>query len=232
MLTIVLTRHGSTARSVPEQHLGQRIDIPLSDAGRAAASALGRRLAGVHFDRVIASPLKRASETASLVVPGRPFETDARLMEMDYGRWEGLTYEQIEAQDAEARRRWEEAPDRLSYPGGESGEDVARRAGSFLRDLVAAEAAAGSAPVAGPGSQDGGAPNGERRVLVLAHSSLNRVLLCVALDVPLRDYRNRFVQSNANLTVLRFEGSLEDGALLLVANDMSHIRGIQGVTWD
>ncbi len=220
MLTIVLTRHGSTLRSDPEQHLGQGIDIPLSEAGRAAASALGRRLRGVDFDRVIASPLKRASETASLVVPGRSFETDPRLMEMDYGRWEGLTYEEIEARDADARHRWEMEPDRLAYPAGESGADVARRVRSFLEELVATEAAAART--------DG---LRERRVLLVAHSSLNRVLLCVSLGVPLRDYRNRFVQSNANLTVLRFDGSLDAGALLLVGNDVSHVRGVAGVTW-
>ena len=46
MLTLVLTRHGLTPRSEPEQHLGQKIDIELSDEGRAQAEALARRLTG------------------------------------------------------------------------------------------------------------------------------------------------------------------------------------------
>ena len=67
MLTLVLTRHGLTARSEPEQHLGQKIDIPLSPAGRDQARALGRRLAPVTFERLVTSPLARAQETAEIV---------------------------------------------------------------------------------------------------------------------------------------------------------------------
>ena len=254
MLTLVLTRHGSTTRSDPEQHLGQHLDLPLSDAGRAAARALGERLAGVRLDRVVASPLLRARETASLVVPGRRAETDVRLLEMDYGRWEGLTYGEIEAADSEARRRWEADPAGRACPGGESGDQVARRIGAFLDDLIAwasgsargssdAPAPSGGLPSAGgPSSSDASAPSGglpsageprssDAVALVVAHSTTNRVLLCVALGVPVRDYRRRFVQAPANLTVLRFPGGRADGAQLLVANDVAHVRGIRGVTW-
>ena len=221
MLTLVLTRHGSTPRSDPEQHLGQRLDLPLSDAGRAAARALGERLAGVPFDRVVSSALARARETTSLVVPGFDVEIDARLSEMDYGRWEGLTYAQIDALDAAGRRRWEEDPAGIACPGGESGDQVAQRVRSLLVDLIGrADGSGGLSGSVGP------------RVLVVAHSTTNRVLLSVALGVPIRDYRRHFMQAPANLTVLRFPGSLEDGARLLVANDVSHIRGVRGDTWE
>ena len=71
MLTLVLTRHGLTDRSTPEQHLGQRIDVSINDAGRRQAEALARRLAPVAFDRVFTSPLFRARETAAIVAPRR-----------------------------------------------------------------------------------------------------------------------------------------------------------------
>ena len=91
MLTLVLTRHGLTPRSSPEQHLGQRIDIELSAPGRDQAAALAVRLGPIAFERVIASPLVRAQETARIVAAGLrmpvPVETDARLAEMDYGAW-------------------------------------------------------------------------------------------------------------------------------------------------
>ena len=54
MLTFVLTRHGLTDRSDPEQHLGQGIDIGLSAAGRAQAAALAARIGVEHFDFVVA----------------------------------------------------------------------------------------------------------------------------------------------------------------------------------
>lgn len=209
MLTLVLSRHGATPRSEPEQHLGQRVDIELSESGRQAAEALARRLAGVSFDRLISSPLRRARETAAAVANGRPVETDARLLEMDYGEWEGLTYPQIEEHWGEERRRWEADPASGQCPGGESGLDVATRASGFLEDAVTT----------------GG------QVLVVAHSTLNRVLLCVAMGVEVRDYRRRFRQEPANLTVLRFPGSAAEGAQLLLCNDVAHLRGTSGVTW-
>jgi broad specificity phosphatase PhoE len=224
MLTLVLTRHGATDRSSPEQHLGQRIDIPLSEAGRAAAQALGRRLEGVRFDRIVASSLRRAQETARLALPAADVETDARLAEMDYGEWEGLTYEQIAARDGERRRAWEEDPEANACPGGESGADVARRVRSFLADAIARGGS--SAPARDADAAYAG------QILAVAHSTTNRILLAVALHVPVREYRRRFQQEPANLTVLRFPGSPDEGALLLLGDDMSHVRGTRGATWE
>jgi broad specificity phosphatase PhoE len=225
MLTLVLTRHGSTARSEPEQHLGQRLDVPLSDQGRAEAMTLGERLQGVSFSRILSSPLLRARESAALMAPGRDPELDHRLLEMDYGRWEGLTYAEIEAADVAVRRRWEADPGALACPGGESGEQVARRAGAFLDDLL--EWAAGQA-----GVSDAAPAVDQPCVLVVGHSTTNRILLALALGLPIRDYRRRFAQAPANLTVLQFPGSRRQGARLMLANDVSHVRGIRGTTWE
>jgi broad specificity phosphatase PhoE len=67
---------------------------------------------------------------------------------------------------------------------------------------------------------------------VVAHTAVNRILLCVALGMPVRDYRRRFVQSRTNLTALRYEdGDRPEGARLLVANDVSHLRDSAEVAW-
>jgi broad specificity phosphatase PhoE len=207
VLTVVLTRHGSTPRSEPEQHLGQGIDIGLSAQGEAAARALARRLEGVAFDRIVSSPLRRAVETVELLAAGRAVETDARLAEMDYGEWEGLTYAQIEARDLERRRRWEADPAAEHCPGGESGNEVAARVRSFLVEAI---------DQAGPDEAEG-------RILVVAHATFNRILLCVALGVPVSDFRRRLSQDPANLTILRLRGDVDAGALLLLANDTAHL---------
>ncbi|MGZ3585695.1 MAG: histidine phosphatase family protein [Candidatus Limnocylindrales bacterium] len=217
MLTLVLTRHGLTPRSVPEQHLGQRLDIGLAEAGRAEASALAARLAGVRFERVISSPLMRAMETARLLASGREIEPDPRLLEMAYGAWEGLTYQQIDARDGAARRLWEADPAGLACPGGESGGDVALRIRAFLEATI--EAAGSPADTA------------DHLVLAVAHSTTNRILLCVALGVAVRDYRRRFVQDPANLTVLRFARPRGSGAQALVVNDVSHLGASAAVPW-
>ncbi len=227
MLTLVLTRHGLTTRSHPEQHLGQTIDVPLSPEGREQAVALGERLAPITFARIVSSPLLRARQTAEAIITApwataRPLiETDARLLEMDYGAWEGLTYAKIDEHGAAERRRWEANPADLRCPGGESGNDVAVRARSFLADLLA-----GDVP------DQPGAPT-ERPVLVVAHSTLNRVLLCVALGIPIREFRRRVVQSQVNLTAVRWEqGTAPDAGRLLLLNDVSHVRRPPQVPWE
>ena len=222
---MVLTRHGGTTRSTPEQHLGQHLDVPLSDEGREQAAALGGRLAGLGFERVITSPLRRAVETARLIVPGREPETDPRLLEMDYGAWEGLTYEQVAARDGAARLLWEADPATLACPGGESGNEVATRVRSFLQSVIEA-----AEPGPDPGPRTDPEPVPDKHILVVSHSTTDRILLCVALGVPVRDYRRRFIQQPANLTVLRF-GASGTGAQALLVNDVGHLRGLLGATW-
>lgn len=218
MLTLVLTRHGLTDRSDPEQHLGQGIDIGLSVAGRAQAVALGERIGAERFDRIVCSPLLRARETAAAVAGDRPIELDGRLAEMDYGEWEGLTYREIEAVDADFRRRWIDDPASIACPGGESGNDVAARAGSFLEDLLAWSAAAGA---------------GEPVVLAVAHATLNRILLAVAMGLPVREFRRRLSQGQANLTVVRWEdGATATSGRLLVVNDTSHLASPGQAPWE
>jgi broad specificity phosphatase PhoE len=236
MLTLVLTRHGLTDRSNPEQHLGQKIDISINDAGRRQADALRRRLAGITFERVITSPLFRARETTEILVGDTVrVEADPRLKEMDYGAWEGRTYAELDETDGANRRAWLLRPDELRCPGGESGDDVARRVTSFLGDLlddhrrwVARASFRAATATGGPASAIGA----DHRVLVVAHGSLNRILLCVALDTDVRHFRQRFIQDQCNLTVLAFadDAGPRQGTLLL-ANDTTHLRGPKELPW-
>jgi len=226
VLTLVLTRHGLTPRSTPEQHLGQRIDIELSDAGRAQARALAARLAGIPFEQIVASPLVRARETAEIVAMTRPTPmqllVDPRLAEMDYGEWEGKTYAEIDATDAARRRAWEADPATIRCPGGESAEDVAERATSFLAGLLAKH-----------GDEHPASDTTAPPVLAVAHSSFNRILVCVALGLPVREFRLRFQQGQVNLTVLRFEhGMGPSDARLILLNDLAHVRPVAETPWE
>jgi broad specificity phosphatase PhoE len=215
MLTLLLTRHGHTTRSEPEQYLGQRVAAPLSDRGRADAHRLAERLAGVPIDRVLSSPLPRAADTAVILAAGGlAVEHDDRLKELDYGAWEGRTVEEIEAHHAGEYAQYVEDPSTFRFSGGESGSLVAERVRAFIGELL-----------------DWWEGDGETRtVLVVGHSSLNRIMLAVLLGTPLRDYRRRFQVDWASLTVLRWP-SRRAGPELLLANDVAHLRGARGVTW-
>ena len=85
---IVLVRHGETEWSKSGQHTG-RTDLPLTDAGREAASALGGMLRGCSFDMVLSSPLSRAKDTCALAGFGGQMQIDDDLLEWDYGIYEG-----------------------------------------------------------------------------------------------------------------------------------------------
>ena len=108
----------------------------LTEKGVSAAKDLRNDLSSVDFDYVFSSPLKRAAETASLIVDGRyEIKYDDRLKERSYGDWSGLNKSEIKEQVGEelflsARRGWNTKP-----PNGESLEDVSNRVSSFIETL-------------------------------------------------------------------------------------------------
>jgi broad specificity phosphatase PhoE len=216
VLTVLLTRHGHTDRSEPEQYLGQHLPASLTERGRRDAKALADRLDGVPIDRVLSSPAARAMETAEIVRLARDvvIEPDARLMELDYGAWEGHTLEEIKALFPGQYEQYEQDPATFDVGGAESGLEVAARLQPVIDELLDWADAAGS----------------DRTCLMVGHSSTNRILLAMVLGVELKDYRRRFDQDWANLTVLRWPDRAS-GARLLLSNDQSHARGIRGVTW-
>jgi probable phosphoglycerate mutase len=124
-LELVPVRHAETEWSLTGRHTGLT-DIPLTDAGRAAARALAGRLSEWRFERVLVSPLRRARETCELCGLGDRAEVCDELHEWDYGEYEGLTTEQIHA----LRPDWKLWRD--GCPGGESPEQVGARADRVL----------------------------------------------------------------------------------------------------
>lgn len=128
---VVLVRHGQTEWSVALRHTG-RTDVPLDDEGRRQARALAVLLAGRRFERVLVSPLRRAVETCELAGYGDVAVLDERVVEFDYGDYEGLTTEDIRAR-VPGWTVWD-----AGAPGGETLEDVAARADAVIADLRAA----------------------------------------------------------------------------------------------
>jgi broad specificity phosphatase PhoE len=122
---IIFIRHAESEANVDGLWHG-RTDGPLSGVGEASLEALGRRLSGWEFDVVISSPLTRARRTAEAV--SDEVVVDEEFIEMDVGRWEGLSFEETERDRAdELRASFED----WTVPMGTTGEslaDVGRRA--------------------------------------------------------------------------------------------------------
>ena len=152
-----LVRHGETEWARLLRHTG-RTDLPLTDVGREEGRSLGRRLAGHRFALVLTSPLSRATETARLAGFGSEAQLEPDLREWNYGELEGRT-------TADIRRDF---PDWTiwtgPWPGGETADQVARRA-----DRVVARCR--SAAVDGD-------------VLIFSHGHLLRVLAARWLGQP------------------------------------------------
>ncbi len=151
--TVYYIRHGETAWNA-EGRLQGALDVPLNDLGRRQAAQAGNILADL-FARdgrdkaslaFVASPLGRARSTMDLVrevlgLPPDGYALDDRLREIGYGRWEGSTLAEMQAQDPElfARRQTEKWT--MSPPGGETYASVQLRMrdwyDSLLTDTVA-----------------------------------------------------------------------------------------------
>jgi broad specificity phosphatase PhoE len=135
---LVLLRHGQTELSVQRRYSGHG-DPELTALGHAQAAAAAARLADMpEIAAVLSSPLRRARQTAAAVADatGAPLITRDRLIETDFGAWEGLTFGEAKERDPELHAAWlgceEEAP-----PGGESFAAVGRRIEAELAAVLA-----------------------------------------------------------------------------------------------
>jgi broad specificity phosphatase PhoE len=132
-----LIRHGRTAWN-EERRMQGRADLPLSPEGRT--EVVGWRLPEAWADaRWLSSPLRRATETAALL-SDRPVAIEPRLIEMDWGAFEGRTLAELRAEAPDAMAANEARGLDFRPPGGESPREVRTRLESLFADL-AAEAA-------------------------------------------------------------------------------------------
>jgi probable phosphoglycerate mutase len=192
---IHLTRHGQTAWHRPNRYTGSS-DIDLDDVGVVQAEALARWAAGAGLTALACSDLRRAVRTAepAAAATGLTPLVDKRLRELDFGRAEGLTLAEMRAEDPGAVERFVADPEAHHMPGGEAPGEAVARAMAALDDLARAH------------------PDGV--LLVVAHSTLIRLVVCAALGVPLREYRRRLPRL---APASRTELEVRDGAVALLA---------------
>jgi broad specificity phosphatase PhoE len=161
-LVVALVRHAATAWTVERRILG-RVDHPLSPEGEAQVARwrlpadLGRLQSGGRLGWAV-SPLRRALDTAGRLGAVAPV-VEPRLLEMDYGGWQGLGYDEVDVLTRETG--WDEPA-----PSGESPADVLARARAWLDELAARP--------------------GPETWLAVTHGGVIRVLLAAAIRWDLR----------------------------------------------
>lgn len=190
---VYLARHGNTAWSRTGQHTGLT-DLPLTPDGERNARRLGERLKGMTFAKVFTSPLRRAARTCELAGFGAVAETDADLVEWDYGEYESLTTAEILGE----RPDWQLFRD--GAPGGESPAQIGERAGRVVKRIRAV-----------PGN-----------VLLFSSGHFIRVLAARWLGLDMGSAGKYFLLSPASLSALSYEHNLSQPVIRLW-NDDHHV---------
>jgi broad specificity phosphatase PhoE len=157
---IAFVRHGQTDLNRGGRLQG-RLDAPLSDLGKLQAAALGHGFASEPVTRVLSSPLQRACDTGRAIATEHDLEVeiDERLIELDYGDWDGRALGDV---PAESWAAWRVDPD-FAPPGGERLSDVSARVRAFCVEHLSVDL-----------------------VIAVSHVSPIKAAVCIALQVDER----------------------------------------------
>jgi alpha-ribazole phosphatase len=162
---LLLLRHAQHAAAKFHTFIGST-DIELSEEGRQQTASMDAFFQAYHPERCFCSPLKRCIETIR-TVSGIPVEIHPDLREIDFGHWEGKTFDQIVAIDPAVVDRWACFDPEFTFPGGEG-----------LREFLLRVERVATTIVSGP----------EKTVLVVTHAGVIRALLCHFLGLLPRQY--------------------------------------------
>jgi broad specificity phosphatase PhoE len=194
---IAFVRHGQTELNRGGRLQG-RIDAPLSEFGGEQVAALARGFASEPVARVLSSPLRRARDTAAAIAArhGLVVEVDDRLIEIDYGSWDGLALTDVSPDDWAS---WRHDPE-FAPPGGERLSDVTARVLSFCADALT-----------------------DDLVVAVSHVSPIKAAVCGALGV---DDRVTWRMQLEVASVTRIGRRPDGGAYLIAFNDASLVKSV------
>ena len=172
-ITLYFVRHGETDWNRLKRLQGQ-IDIPLNDTGRSQAAQNGRTLRrllpGLEQMDFVASPLLRTSETMEIAreaaaLPRSGYRTDRRLMEINYGAWEGAYLNELKTKDPEGFRQRRTNKYAWQPVDGESYAELTTRIAGWLETV-------------------------DRDAVVVSHGGVSRVLRGLILDLDRNEVPN------------------------------------------
>jgi phosphoserine phosphatase len=216
---VILVRHGESSFNVEGRVQGHLNVSTLTKKGIADASLVGKALQGISIDAFYHSPLIRAQETAqnileTLTQNGGTIPApliDPLLIEISLPLWEGVLFEEIAATDPESYQQWQIAPHLLKMDvPTENGQTqpfypipaLFEQAQQFWKKLL---------------------PNHiDQTILLVAHSGINRTLICTALGLPPAQYQS-VQQANCNISILNFPDGTLGSAQLESLNITSHL---------
>jgi len=203
MAELILARHGETVWNVEKIYRGRR-DVGLDEVGIKQAELLGKYVSNYGLEAIYSSPLKRALDTANII--GRYQKISVQiaegLVDFDYGEWECLPEQEVKRLYPALLNEWHNNPHKVRMPGGESLEDVRKRALEVVNDVLS---------------------NYQRGVVLVSHRVVNKVLICSLLELD-NSYFWNIKQDVGGITVFNYV----DGRFVLTKhNDTSHLKELQ-----
>lgn len=171
-MKLFVVRHGETDWNV-KKILQGRADIPLNEKGKEQAKHTRELLKNTHIDAVFSSPLKRARETAEIITEGRGLEihNDDRLLERDFGEYEGVDKTTFAYADLWAYEK------NIQYKKAENIRDFFKRIYGFLDEIKAKY------------------PDGS--VMIVTHGGVTKIVRCYAEGMVPDDEIAAFLVGNA-----------------------------------
>ncbi|NEU61525.1 histidine phosphatase family protein [Paenibacillus sp. ALJ109b] len=132
---LILIRHGTTAWNLEKRYLGHS-DIGLLPEAEQELSSLREQFSNITCDALYCSDLLRCQQTLAHIASPQTGQAklDPRLREIDFGQWEGLTYDQLK--DNPKYRDWIDAPQEVTPPSGEPWTAFAARIDSFMKESL------------------------------------------------------------------------------------------------
>ncbi len=205
MIEIILARHGETEWNRREIFRG-RADIELNETGTKQAELLAKYLSPIKIAAIFSSPLKRALKTAEAIASYHNIEvrTTAGLIDFDYGEWQGLSHQEVKERYRKLYAEWLKTPHRVTMSGGESLDDVRKRALSVI---------------------DGMIRHYEGTVVLVSHRVVNKVLICALLGLGNAHFWN-IKQDVGAITAFDHDN---DRFILTRHNDTSFLKAIPTV---
>ena len=165
---LTLIRHGALDTDLDGCYVG-RLDVALSTTGHDHAIQLADRLTNRDIDALWCSPALRAQQTAAPIAQRlqQTCTIKAELHEVNFGRWEGMTFDQICADDPQRVQQWADFSDDFCFPDGESQQQFNQRILQLARLIHRSE---------------------ESHLAIVTHGGVIRALLCQLLEWPPQDY--------------------------------------------
>lgn len=216
---VILVRHGESTFNVERRVQGFLDESTLTAAGQAGAHQVGAALSEIAFDAVYSSPLRRAKDTAEIILsclkqaPKSPCQTVETLKEINLMLWEGMLFKDVAQKYPDEFEQWNNRPHelRMTIPTDDGTRDyfpvleLYERAKRFWQEFL---------------------PNhANQTVLLVAHSGINRALISTAIGLEPTGYQ-AVHQSNCGISVLNFAGGLDDTVQIESLNQTAHLDEI------